>query len=450
MSSVTTLLYQFLKKRFGNFDWGNGSVIRALVAEPVVELSEQAVSAINNVYTSLDIRALLDAPEEHIEDIDNLFDSLGLSIPTATISTGSVRLLLSSGASFGIPVGATFAYGDITLVTTDTYNVVTSPTLSNDLGIQQVGADAYEVLVPVSSAATGVNLSEGAELTWAGITADIYSASVYSTITGGINDYTATQKINLIRQQLFPEAVTAQEGVLRAINAATPDLAVDCAFATTSPIGTTDIYVKTTAAPSTWQIEATATRVDDKYKVSIPLSGVARVNRAIVAGTSYPIASTVRTARYLEITFIAENSGDAIAVTVEVFGLSTMPQVQDALDRYTANTGIQLIAQVPELLSLAIYAPISSGVITNDAITAVVAAINTSRLNATGIGDSGIHALLVDQGVTTTGSSTYTVSRYLGGSTKSNLGTTDASLLISGVKPYALYSHNNQVTFADV
>lgn len=446
MSAVTTLLYQFLQKHFGNFDWGNGSVIRALVAEPLVELSEQAVAAVNNVYSSIDIRALLDAPEEHIEDIDKLFDTMGLSTPTATVSTGTVRLLLSDNASFSIPLGATFSYGDVNLVTTSVYN-------SADLGIRQVGASSYEVLVPVSSTATGVNLAEGTELTWAGISANVYSTTVYSAITGGINDYTAAQKINLIRQQLFPVALTSQEGLLRAINSATPDLAVDCAFASVSPLGETDVYVKTTAAPSTWKIDSTLAEDPDnagRYIVSIPVSGVAQVNHIEIGDTTYTPLTQVRVGRVLNITFAATGLTAGIPCSVEVFGLATMPFVQAALDTYTLNTGINILAQVPELLSLGMYIPIAGGVVTSDVTTAAVAMINASRLNASGIGDSGIRALLLDKGVTTTGSGTYTVRRYLNGSLKSNLGNADASLLVGGIKPYALYSHNNQVTFANV
>lgn len=481
MSGISTLLFKFLQKRFGNFDWGNGSVIRTLVAEPVVELSEQAVSAVNNVYNSINIQALLDSPEEHADDIDKLFKSMGLSTPTATVSTGRVRLLLDSDDSFIIPAGASFEYNDVTLMTAQAYTArVIDPVNPEDestdtiLEISPVDpvvlngnmtATAYEVIVPVRSITTGINLSEGTELTWNGITTGIYSATVYSTITGGINDYTASQKINLIRQQLFPAAVSAQESVLHAINTNTPDLAVDCAFAPTSPVGYTDVYVKTTAVPSTWRIKdcsIAATAETGVFSLTVPAAGIAYVKRIVITAvvngvpqdTYYPVLSFTRNGHVATITFNggtgtgAPSGGDL--VDVEVFGLSTMVDVQQALDVYTENTGLNLIACTPELASLQLYIPVASGVVSTAAGTTVAAAINSSLLNATGIGDSMLRPLLATQGISMAGNGTYTIKRYRDGAGKVNLGTADTGLLSAGGKPYAIYSHNDQVTLDNV
>ena len=384
MSEISTLLYQYLTTQFSKLDWKPGSVIRELVAEPMVKLSEQATAELNRVYDSIDIQRLLDNPEQYSDEITELFNTFGLSSPPASASTGFVQLLLNvdpatAGTySFTINDGASFTYEDVTLMVTANYTVsTTTPTTSNQLLLSHLQGTVYSVIVPVTSVNDGISLSEGTSLGWNGINADVYSATVYDQITGGVSTYTATQKINKIRQQLVPQSLTCREGILRAINEYSEDLAVDCLPVARSVSGGANIYVKTTA---------------------------------INSPTEYINA------------------------------------VQLALDQYTGNLGIQFTVIAPRNLTLHMYLPTSAPL--NTVLrTQIADAVNNSLLNATQLGDATIAPIIAKAGITLAGAGSYMLIDNATDSARSSLSTINLTPFMSDGAPCAIYTSIDQITF---
>lgn len=441
MSSITTLIYQYLRDRFSKLDWAPGSIIRELVAEPLVGLSEQANTTINNVYTSLDISELLANPEVHADEIDQLFKSLGLTNPTTQNSSGAVRLLVTGGDSFQIMSGTSFVYEDTVLGVTGNFTATLTPSAPTDLPLMQVGVDSYEVIVPVSATSGICGLSEGTELTWSGISANVYSASVYSNITGGRNAYTATQKINRIRQYLAPQSLTCREGLVRTFNYNNPELVVDCLPTRNGSLGAVELFVKTSAAPSTWRINATAVRQSSGYyQVNIPATGIAKI-KTINGATpvSVDISDRVLTAVYP-----SDGSADTEDAAVEVFGLADAVTAQQAVDQYTENTGVRFNVRTPRLLEVSMYLPVS-GAISTTALNAIVTAVNNTLLDSNAIGDTVVRNILADYNITLSGTGVYTLRDYETGRTVSNVGTINATSFSRTTKPVAVYSAINLV-----
>ena len=442
MSSITTLIYQYLRNQFSKLDWTPGSIIRELVAEPIVGLSEQANTAINNTYESLDISELLANPEAHADEIDRLFDSLGLTNPETQNASGMVRLLVSGSETFQIMSGTSFVYENTVLGVTGNFTATLTPAASTDLALVQVGVDSYEVIVPVSATSGICGLSEGTELTWNGISADVYSATVYSNITGGRNAYTATQKINRVRQYLAPQSLTCREGLVRTFNYNNPELVVDCLPTRNGSLGAVQLFTKTSAAPTTWRISAVATMQSaGVYQVNIPATGVAAVKT--INGTTPTAVSLFD--RTLTATYSSESSSATEDVVVEVFGLAELVTAQRSIDQYTENTGVRFNVQTPGLVEVSMYLPVS-GAVSTTAVNAIVAAINGTLLDSSAIGDTLVRNILADYNITLNGAGVYTLRDYETGRTISNIGTINATPFSSTTKPVACYSAINLIT----
>ena len=448
MSNITTLIYQFLNQTLGKLDWRPGSVIRELVAAPVVALSETAVASVNDVYNQLNIEMLLQDPENNAEAIDKLYDTLGLTETTGTRSTGSVQIFVEGSKSFQIPSGTTFFYDDIGLTTTDSYTATTTPHADNaaEIALVPVGVSAYMCIVPVSSITDGVNLSEGLDLSWPSLGADIYSAKVYETITGGQGAYTATQKINRIRQQLFPIGLSARESILRCINNASPDLAVDCMITSNAPTGTAGVFVKPTAAPKTWEISAEVAadaNSADSYMVTIPATGVWKVKTVNGQGNfNVTIGDRLMTIRY------ASSEEQPSTVPVVVFGYPSLVEAQEILDDYTENTGLRINIYAPRPLLLSMRLPVT-GTGAASLYDSIVGAVNNSLLNATTLGDTMVDPLLAAAGINRRSSGTYILEDMCSLEAKSALASIDPSVFLTGRSPYAVYTMFDKVSLID-
>ena len=433
MSSVSTLIYQFLQTKFGDLDWEQGSVLRELVAEPIVGLAEQATQAVNAVYNSLNISALLDNPEAHSDAIDTLFAFMGLSEPSPTYSTGKVRLLISNNNPFTIPAGASFYYNDSSVSVPTTVDV--GP--DGRLKFTQLGYNTYAVDVDVSADAIGTSLGEGTELTWSLSNPAVYSATVQSAITGGVSRYTATQKINLIRQQLFPASLSCAEGFLKAINNYAANSAVDCLLSGEALQPTVKLYVKATEAPKTWQINVAGKSVGGNYTATFDGTGIAGV-RGVVGGS---ILGTAWLGRNITITY----SGDANAV-VEVFGLPSLIDAQQALDNYTAHTGVVVDVQTPRLLQLEMFLPTSANMTNSDTINKLVGSVNGSLLNAAALGDASTQPIIMSAGGSLQGAGSYTLVDPLTGQKQTSIATINTTPFTDVSKPFAIYTTNDKIT----
>lgn len=461
MADIATLLYQFLTQQFSKQDWNPGSVIRELVAEPLVKLSEQAETAINTLYNSVDIQLMLENPEQYDAEIDALFESMGLSAPAARESRGSVRLLVEGGDAFAITSGVNFSYENINLAVTDNYYATVDPgaeTAAIILPLKQVQYNTYEVIVPVTAVGEYSGLSEGVELSWTGVTANVYSASVYSAITGGVSPYTATQKLNMIRQALVPQSLTCREGLVRTLNSEIPDLVVDCLPKQNSTGGAVQLYTKTTAAPQTWTLtdilaEPVYNTGEDtsflqKGRFTIPSTGIYSVVKVIDANyhEEHQILDVQIDGRYVVVDY-ATDTETPEPLTVEVFGLSQLKDAQATLDRYTANTGVRINVVPPRLLQLSMYLP-TTGNINTTAMTDIVSAVNNSLLNVSVIGDSTVTPLLAKYNLSLQGTGTYTLKDMVTGRTLSSLSNINPTPFLTTAEPYAIYTALDLIDYA--
>lgn len=456
MTDIATLLYQYLRSQFSGLDWTQGSVIRELVAEPMVGLATQATTAVNNVYNSMDISVLETDPEGNADAIDQLFNTLGLVTPATTVASGVVRVLLTqdTAADVGIALGTNFTFEDVTLSVDQAYTATVSPS-AGQLKLQQVGYNTYAIDLPVVTT-TGVGgLSEGTPLAWHGAPSSVYSASVYSAITGGVSPYTATQKLNLIRQRLVPRSLTCREGLVRTLNGETPDLVVDCLPKQQSTGGVVQLYTKTVAAPQVWKITATASPVYEsssytgKYSATISNTGIYNIRQVTDSSANeITLESTTIDGRYTTIQYeMLTDTGDQ-SIELEVVGLQQLTDAQQVIDRYTANTGVRINVQPPRLLQLSIYLP-TNGNINTTAMTDIVSAVNNSLLNASTIGDSTVTPILAKYNLTLNGTGTYTLQDYVTKKTLSSLSNINPTPFLTTMEPYAIYTSLDKISYGE-
>ena len=440
MSDISTLIYKYLATNFAKQDWSLGSVIRELLAQPMVKLAEEATTAVNASYNQLDIAALLANPEQYPNEIDQLFNTLQLETPQPTVSRGSVQILTSSGDDFVIPANTSFSYNDTTLVTEQTYTATSTPTASSDLILKQIGINAYAVVVPVASLTNGVNIAAEAQLNWSQLGTDVYEVKVYSAITGGVGAYTATEKINLIQQQLFPSDISSAASILKTINNAIPDSAVDCTFATNNK-DYCGIYVKPAAMPEHWTVNGVSTSVaTNTCSVSIDGTGIHKV--VTVNGAMLGSTVVTRVGRNLTITY----AGTPGAVVIDVFGFRSVIDMQQALDNYTANTGVIMNLLTPNPVELSVYIPISGSTLLSSTLNDIVASVNNSQLNSTSIGDATIRKLIEKQDTNLTGAGLYTLRDMVTGKTVSSTATAAVSPFIDNGVPAAVYTATNLIS----
>ena len=436
MSTLSTLLYQYLSSSFAGLDWEQGSIIRELVAEPVVGLADAANAAINDAYAQLDIQTLLDNPTKYATEIDTLFETLGLTAPAATQSSGTVKILTSSNADIQIPAGSVFTYQDYSLVTGATMTLTLTPEEPGDIQLYPLGINAYYAVIPVTSASAGVNLGVGVELSWYNLDASIYSVSVASTITGGVGAYTPVQKINTIRQRLFPLTLTCRESLLRTINYYLPDSAVDCKFsASNSGSANIELFVKTTAAPQTWSLTPLSA-------VGV-ISGVGVAQVLSINDDPSIEFTTLRVGRNIEIT----PTTDVLIKSVQVLGLKSLTNIQEVLDSFTTGTGLQINVLTPRLLFAAVNIPNTTGTFTNNLLLNVTAAINNTLLDNNIVGDSLVYPILNAGGVGTPYAGTYTLTDPLTGEVSQALVTCDATPFMRYGTPYAIYTTIDRVSY---
>ncbi len=250
--------------------------------------------------------------------------------------------------------------------------------------------------------------------------------------------YTATQKINLIRQYLFPQALTCREGVLRILNTCVPNSAADCLFANYNGGGTTGVYVKTTNTPETWAVKLPVVGEGASRYIIVPATGVYQV-----LGVN-DTAPTIISRSHREIVLKAPHGANTTA-TVTLYGLRTLPALQAALDDFTTNTGMTIDLLVPRLFELSIYSVITGGTINTEGMCSVVDAVNNSPLNASNLGDATLRGTLLNQGLNQSAPGTYTLLDTKSGTVHSSLAVMSAQSLPTGNVPYAVYTHLNRV-----
>ena len=447
MSIIGTALYKFLASTFGGADWKQGSIVRELVAEPIVGLTDEASAVVNAEYAKLNINTLLEDPTSYSTEIDDLFSELGLSAPTPSQSAGTIRLMLSDYTDIVLTAGTVFSYEDINLRTTAQLKLTLFPA-AGDIQIKQIGIDAYEALVPVVSDTTGAALRAGAVLTWSGLPASVYEVSVASAITGGIGAYTPVQKINRIRQQMFPIGLTCAESLLRALNYIQPESAVDCAFAPQSTGGRVKAYVKTTSSPETWKITLSSTQKSGTTRqVVVPSTGI----DSLVSIDSVPYSAAnvkiEKQPRQWIVEYTGASTPEPLDVTLEVYGLRELQTLQDSLDSFTQGTGITFDLYVPILLDCSVYLPVNKNSLSSAVVNTIVTAINGTGLNTSRVGDALVRPFLTDAGITMLGTGTYSLGRAVTGEARSAQTAANASPFTDNNTPYAIYGYINTVTF---
>ena len=446
MSNLSTLVYKYLSTSFAGLDWEQGSVVRELVAEPLINLAETVNTAINGAYTQLDIQGMLDNPGANAAAIDNLFNTLGLATPELKKSTGTVKIFTASDEDLQIPASSLFTYQNFTFNSEGSLMAVRNPTQAGEIKLHQVGINAFYAIVPVVSTDYGVNLGAGTELTWNNLGPGVYSVVVDSAITGGVGSYTPAQQINAIRQQLFPLALTCRESVLAAINYYLPDSAVDCMFDTN--IGSIpSLYVKTSAMPQTWTIAVPANTTKTEgggadqrtvYSTTIQSTGII----AVLGINEDPTLTD----------FITLNKASSIEIkanvqidNVQVYGLQNIGAVQSVLDRFMTGTGVALRAVAPIALELNIDVPISDGSVTNDLLNRLSTAVNYSLLNTGTVGDGTITPILTAAGLTPAAAGTYTLTNPITGERTQALVSCNAAPFMQTGKPYAIYTSVDRI-----
>lgn len=353
MSDISDFIFTSIKNKLPDVNWNIGSMIRELIASPIVSVAETAVECFNKQASAVSIRSYVEDPDNYQEDIEQLYLDLGFIEGRAKESTGTVTIFTNSSDVLPVFSGTAFTFGDhVVYASSDVF-----PALTNDTNetrfvqLRTIGVSSYAFDVPVSSMYLNVYLSEGTLLSWAEAPDYVYNIMVSSGISGGRASTTLKEKAEKIKDYVSPHIVSMDDGMTKLLRTNLPDIVVDAKFAKDhDSYGTSYLYIKTRKMPSMYTREAVAQRVEDGlYKISYSSYGV--IDLVSVLKGSEVLNVKSYSVKHNKVEALVTLSGDATeTVTLQLTGLEDCSKVQEFLDGYFIGSPYRVEVKAPTIL----------------------------------------------------------------------------------------------------
>lgn len=246
---ISTTIFKYLKQNLPNIDWDLGSVIRELIATPVVTLTQEASDLIDTQANTYDLSTWESDPETYTSEISSLFSNLDLSVGSPTYSEGTA-LVYTDASPEGLIISknTSLTWGNYSVNITEEIKISnesdsTSSEYSNIVGYTQLSYDTYCFEVPIQATSYDISLSSGCPLVWPTAPTEVTEVLVNSALIGGSQGITASEKLQRIQDTLYPTALSLNEGLLKTLRTAFPNTVYDVQFNTTST--NSEVYVKT-------------------------------------------------------------------------------------------------------------------------------------------------------------------------------------------------------------
>ena len=318
-SSLFDALLQSMRDRFPKLSWKLGSVIRTLLLEPLVSISDEITKYSDKLANISNIKASLDDPQNHEAELDYWIKMLGIPLPEASPATGTIVLKTSSNKPLTVASGTRFSWDDsVTVYASKRY----------DLGVDQpfieLAPGVYTAEIGVTSGAYGTAyLKSGTPLNWETAPDSVKDIYVKSPIGGGVV-IDAKLKAEVIKSTLTAPTICGADSIRSALISRYPGVICDAYVGgkkTSSSRCIVPLYIKQSYPPTSDLTDIPEASVDVNtakgcIAIRINTEGALQVLEVGTAG-GVPVVADRRT----QIGVIGD-SGSYLEIETSQFGAS--------------------------------------------------------------------------------------------------------------------------------
>jgi hypothetical protein len=396
-----------------------GSVVRELVIEPLARLGDILESRIASIKSSLDVGTICKNPEEYEEDVDNWINWLGITFPTSSGSTGTVRLIRERNENLLIPAGTRFTWNGEIVVETTQECVVSKTGGGTHVYKTLVEGEAYSVDIPVTcSTYSGTSIGAGAPLSWPGAPSDVYDVHVESAVSG-VSYTSAQEKARLILDILSPDALSGEACIRKALRRNFPNAVMDVVVGDKDPEKpyAVNLYIKPTSCIQNYALKVKFTGGVCKFNgcgiYEILADGGVRDDK----GVTYTISSVKYSPKrgtsdsVIEITAQQPITGE---FSLDVCGFKEYAMINEWLVAQTKSTPYEFTLNLPAVGVVRANLVLIPGSATTYGIKSAIAElISSSSFNAT-ISDGLLDKTLIKYNAALAKPSMYSITVYSG------------------------------------
>lgn len=458
--SFSTIIFQELRAKYPDIDWTLGSTVRELVAEPIAEIGDTAVQRMNEAESRMDILQLLNNPTLYADAINELATKLGITTPSPTAATGTVKVLMDTVPELlVIAAGTQFTWNNVRLTATQETRWSYGSSLADGVQpLKYLGPSSYQAEVPVESNETGeLALFTGSAVNWTNAPGYVYDCRIGSPVTGGRISYTLVEKAELIRDILFPPSYSGETGIKNSLRRQLPLIVRDASVAkkATNIPGTVTLFVQTIAAPEQWEVTGTSKSVNGSVMIALTIPGaysIVQVYNSLggVIDFTYKTTDGVFTVTLPSVT----EQGEIYTIRCE--GLKDYSSIMELLNREQKNTPYRFSLSLPIIAAVGLELTLSSNyevLPTSPAIIALQNYISSLPLNTYLLDDVTLERFLAPYGISLAESTIYTaelISEPLQRKRVSSGSMNLQDIVYTSSRPVVMYCYSSGVTITNV
>lgn len=354
MSNISDFIFSSIKSKLPTVNWNIGSLIRELIATPIIAVTESAASALAEQVNATNVHRFTENPEDYSDEINQTFYDLGFQEIEAINSTGVVTIYTDTDDILPIFEGTMFHYGEHNVyTTTDVFpGLVNTDNDPRFVQLRKLGVNYYAFDIPVTSAFINVNLAEGVSISWDEAPSYVYNIKVSSAISGGVSSLSLKDKAETIKDYLAPDVIPLNDGITKILKNNLPNIVVDAKYDTNTD-NVSYLCVKTKKSPSTYTREVAAYKISDNlYQLTYKEPGIMSVVEVFKDSDIVQIVSQNVKDNLVSMTISLNNDKDVEYVTVKLRGLEDLAEVQTFLDGYLAGAPCSIEVKAPEVFYL--------------------------------------------------------------------------------------------------
>lgn len=276
-NSLYTTLSKTLKEAFPTISWKLGSLVRELILEPFIKISDTIDSYVSKVNRLLDIDIALESPDEYEDVLDAWMSKLNIQSPELREAQGVVSIQFTGTPDFIVRAGESFEYNDILFVVNERYEF--SNTEEGKLQVTEKYSGLYSIEVPVTTTGpSSAVIAAGTHVSWSSAPDRVVDIVITKPICGGMGVLSAQAKANLIKDTLAATGFYGEKGILSTLRKKFPEEIIDVKLAANNDMAGVGVYIKSANSAELFSVNGKLRQMnDDTRVVAIPAAGVLSV-----------------------------------------------------------------------------------------------------------------------------------------------------------------------------
>lgn len=459
MNDLFDIVLQSLRDSFPKLNWKMGSVLRTLLVEPLITVSDSVKKYTKQYESSLNLESIVNSPAGKESELNRWMDILGIADAEQVPASGTVAVILSDNINLTVVEGARFTWNDeVTLFATEQSNW--GPGAKS---YRQLSSNRYVAEIPVNTTeGSAISLNSGAPVNWENAPDEVVDMYVQSPISGGHSNG-VQDKAAAIRSLLASPTACGEDSIraslIRQFGSRLCDVKLSRQNVGVAP--TVSMYIKQSAMPADYSYSITPEVVRDdpkklRLRFRINTSGVTAVH-TIYTQSGVPLNIS------LNPQLSSGNFGDSgsyavydaeyldpalFSFTVKVTKFQDAVDAVDWLNSTQCSLPFRMTAKLPAYVDVRLQINTNGVPIPAEAKNAICEFINGTVLDAS-ITDNDIKALLSEFGIAVTGSVLFVGVISLGdrstSATSTGILSVQNRLLVNDV-PVALYCSASNIT----